>query len=313
MTHPSAGVRRGGRLLILLALGGLVVAALQRMDLGRAAAHLTEVRWQWLVLALACYAAILPLWAWQWTLLAPPSPRRRARDMLGVVALSSAVLNTTPLLVGEATAVVLLVTRANLDRAAALSVLTMDQLLVGVAKVGVLAVAAAVAPLPAWMTRAVLGLLGATILLGGALVAAAWRHADVTAVVGRALPARIAAMMGAFANALEPLRSGTRGLPALGLALLKKVVEVAAIVCVLRAFNLSLPLSAAIVVLAVLNLATMLPIVPGNVGVFEAAVVLALTRFGVGAEQALGVAVVQHLCYLTALALPGLVAEARAR
>jgi glycosyltransferase 2 family protein len=58
---------------------------------------------------------------------------------------------------------------------------------------------------------------------------------------------------------------------------------------------------------------TLLPLVPGNVGVFEAAVVLALTRFGVGPEQALGVAVVQHLCYFVALALPGLLAAARAR
>jgi uncharacterized membrane protein YbhN (UPF0104 family) len=63
----------------------------------------------------------------------------------------------------------------------------------------------------------------------------------------------------------------------------------------------------------VLNLATLLPLVPGNIGVYEAAVVLALTRFGVPAEQALGVAVVQHLCYFAALALPGLAFAARTR
>src|SRR5678815_471756 len=60
----------------------------------------------------------------------PRVPAVRGRDMLGVVALTSAVLNTTPMLVGEATAVVLLVARTRLDRAAALSVLAMDQLLV---------------------------------------------------------------------------------------------------------------------------------------------------------------------------------------
>jgi uncharacterized membrane protein YbhN (UPF0104 family) len=84
-------------------------------------------------------------------------------------------------------------------------------------------------------------------------------------------------------------------------------------VCVYRAFGLAVPVSAAVVVLAALNLATLLPVVPGNVGVFEAAVVLALTRFGVTPEQALGVAVVQHLCYFVALALPGLVFAARRR
>ena len=62
-----------------------------------------------------------------------------------------------------------------------------------------------------------------------------------------------------------------------------------------------------------LNLATLLPIVPGNVGVFEAAVVLALTRMGIAPELALGIALVQHLCYFVALAAPGLVWVARDR
>ena len=313
MTHPPATVRRSGRLLVFLALAGLVIVALQRMDLTRAAAQIASVRGQWLLLAIACYAAILPLWAGQWTLLSPRAPAPRGRDMLGVVALTSAVLNTTPMLVGEATAVVLLVTRVRLDRPAALSVLAMDQLLVGVAKLGVLALAASVAPLPGWMRRAVLGLLIAILFLGGALVLAAWRHLDVAGALERVIPARLAAAAGAFARSLEPLRHATRGLPALGIALLKKAVEVAAIICVHRAFGLAVPASAAIIVLAVLNLATLLPIVPGNVGVFEAAVVLALTRFGVAPEQALGVAVVQHLCYFIALALPGLIVAARSR
>jgi uncharacterized membrane protein YbhN (UPF0104 family) len=313
MTLPPTTMRRSGRLLAFLALAGLVAASLQRMDLGRAAAQIASVRVEWLLLAIACYAAILPLWAAQWTLLAPRGPSPRPRGMLAVVALTSAVLNTTPMLVGEATAVVLLVTRAGLDRAAALSVLAMDQLLVGVAKLGVLALAASVAPLPEWMSRAVLGLLAAILLLGGSLVLAAWRHVDVARVLEHVLPPRIATAAGAFARALEPLRFPGRGLPALGLALLKKAVEVAAILCIHRASGLTVPPSAAVIVLAVLNLATLLPIVPGNVGVFEAAVVLALTRFGVTAEQALGVAVVQHLCYFVALALPGLTFAARRR
>jgi hypothetical protein len=231
--------------------------------------------------------------------------------MLGVVALTSAVLNTTPLLIGEATGVVLLVTRTRLDRAAALSVLAMDQLLVGIAKLCVLAAAASIAPLPPWMTRAVLGLLAGLLALGGALVVAAWRHADVAGGLSRVLPPRMANPVGMFAASLEPLRAPARGLPALLIALLKKATEVCAILCVQRAFGVELSIGGGVLVLAVLNLATLLPVVPGNVGVFEAAVVFALTRLGVTPEQALGMAVVQHLCFFAALALPGLVWAAR--
>jgi uncharacterized protein (TIRG00374 family) len=313
VTHPPASVRHRARLLALLALAALIVVAVQRMDLRRAAAQLAAVRGEWLVLAIVCYAAILPLWAWQWRVLSPRTPEVRPREMLGVVTLTSSVMNTTPLIIGEATAVVLLVSRTGLDRAAALSVLAMDQLLVGLAKLVVLALAAIVAPLPEWMARSVLGLLATIVLLGAALFVAAWRHADVERALARTLPARIAAALGAFARSLEPLRSPARGLAAFGLALLKKAAEVAAIVCVLRAFGLRGSIATAIVVLAVLNLATLVKVVPGNVGVFEAAVVLALTRFGITAEQALGVAVVQHVCYFAALALPGLLSAARHR
>ena len=300
-------------MLAFLALAGLAVASLQRMDLGAAVAQLATVRIGWVALATLCYAAILPLWAVQWHLLAPRRASRGPRDMLGVVALTSSVLNTTPLLVGEATAVVLLVVRAGLDRAAALSVLAMDQLLVGVAKLVVLSVAALAAPLPGWMTRALLTLCVALFALGSSLVVAAWRHADVSGWVSKVLPPRAASAVGAFAASLEPLRSPSRGVPALALAILKKSVEVAAILCVQRAFGVQLPIAGAVLVLATLNLATLLPIVPGNVGVFEAAVVLALTGMGVTPELALGIAVVQHLCYFVALAAPGLVWVARDR
>ena len=313
MTHPAAAAPRRGRILAFVALAGLAAAALQRMDLGAAVARLATVHVPWLVLATMCYAAILPLWAFQWHLLAPRSATRRASDMFGVVALTSSVLNTTPMLVGEATAVVLLVARAGLDRAAALSLLAMDQLLVGMAKLVVLSTAALAAPLPDWMTRAVLVLCIALFALGSALAVAAWRHANVEGWTSRVLPPRAAAALGAFASSLEPLRSASRGIPALALALLKKAVEVAAILCVQRAFGVELPVAAAVLVLAMLNLATLLPVVPGNVGVFEAAIVLAVTRMGIAAELALGIAVVQHLCYFVALAAPGLVWVARDR
>jgi len=208
---------------------------------------------------------------------------------------------------------VLLVTRAGVGRAAAMSVLAMDQLLVGAAKLLVLAAAALVAPLPPWMTRSILGLLAGLLALGAALVIASWRHADVEAVRRPLARARVVAALAAFSRALAPLRAPDRIAPAFALALLKKLAEVCAIVCVQRAFGVHLPFANGIVVLAVLNLATLLPVVPGNVGVYEAAVMLALTRQGIPGEQALGIAVVQHLCYFLALAGPGLLWAGRQR
>jgi uncharacterized membrane protein YbhN (UPF0104 family) len=297
-------LRRGARVLALLAATALLVLAARRLDLGRVATELAGVRPQWLALALLCYVSILPLWAVQWCLLAP-APRPSFARMLGVIGMTSTVLNTTPMLVGEAAGVVFLVTRAGLARGAALSVLAMDQLLVGMAKLTVLAAAAWALELPAWMQR---GMTALAVMVGGLLVTLkvlAWREEAIARHAARVLPPRLARGAASIGAALAPLRSPARGGGALLLALAKKSFEMLAILCIQRAFGLSLPVASAILVLAALNLATLVPVVPGNVGVYEAAVVVAYSPFGVGAEQALGMAVVQHGCYFAALALPG--------
>jgi len=80
---------------------------------------------------------------------------------------------------------------------------------------------------------------------------------------------------------------------------------VCAMVCMQRAFGIELPVGAAILALGMLNLSTLLPIVPANVGVYEGAIVLAYSRYGVSVDQAVSLAALQHLCYLLALAAPG--------
>ena len=122
---------------------------------------------------------------------------------------------------------------------------------------------------------------------------------------------RVASAIVRMGHALAPLRSPARGGGAFGIALAKKAVEIVAIILVQRAFGVTLPVTSAILVLAALNLATFIPLVPANLGVYEGAVVLAYTQFGVSAEQALGMAILQHICYLAALALPGYVWFAR--
>ncbi len=252
-----------------------------------------------------CYVCILPLWAAQWTLLMPRRTERWFGTMLGVVSMMSSVLNTTPALVGEAAGVVFLVTRAGLSRAGAISVLAMDQVIVGIAKVCVLVAASLLVDLPRWASRGLIGLSAAVAVGLAALIAISRGAVSLEGVALRVVPRGAARALGDAVAALSPLRSPIIAGGALLIALAKKLMEVAAIVCVQRAFGLNLPIGSAVLVLAALNLSTLFPVMPGNAGVYEATIVVAYGRFGVAAEQALALAVVQHACYFTALALPG--------
>ena len=304
MTPRSPRLRSAAHLVAFVVLGALLFVAVRRFDFAQVMETLATARPAWVVLAIACYLSILPLWALLWSVLVPRDGRPPFMRMLGVVAMTSSVLNTTPMLVGEAASVVFLVTRAGLARAAALSVLAMDQLVLGIAKVAVLVLATWLLVLPLWMERGLRALSALVALLLVALLAVAWGDRTVTRVAQR-LPDRAGRAVRGVAEALAPLRSPWRGSSALALALLKKLAEILAIICIQRAFGVALPFSSAVLVLAALSLATLLPVVPGNVGVYEGVTVLAYGYLGVGAERALGMALAQHACYFAALALPG--------
>lgn len=299
------GARRALSVVAVLLLAALLTLSIARFDLARVGLELARARPGWILAALLCYAVVLPLWAVQWWLLSPPTTQRTLPSMLAVVSMTSSVLNTTPMLVGEAAGVWFLATRAGVDRAAGLAVLAMDQLLVGVAKVAVLVGASLALPLPAVMRGGVRALAAGVGALTIALLLVAWGGERPLGWFAARLPARLGSIVRRAAAGLAPLRSPVRGGGALLLALAKKAVELLAIVSVQRAFGVALPLESALVVLAALNLATLLPIVPGKVGVYEASVVLAYAWLGVPPERALGMAVVQHTCYFVALALPG--------
>ena len=305
MTTPRERIARPARLVALLVVTALVVLAARRLSPARVLTELALARPGWILLALLCFVCILPLWALQWRLLVPAERRPRVWTMLGVVAMTSTVLNTTPLLVGEAAGVFFLVAEAGLSRVAAVSVLAMDQLFVGLAKLLVLAGAATTVTLPIWMARGAYALFTAVGLLLAGVVVVAWRADHLSRVLDRLIPPRAARLVVALGAALEPIRSTSRSGGALALALAKKVAEMLAILCVQRAFGVELHAASALVILAATNLATLLPVVPGNLGVYEAAVVLAYSYLGVPPERALGIAVVQHACYFVALAVPG--------
>jgi phosphatidylinositol alpha-mannosyltransferase len=92
------------------------------------------------------------------------------------------------------------------------------------------------------------------------------------------------------------------------------VLQLLACYALLAAFRIATPsgLGAAAAVLVATNVAAVLPVTPGNVGVFQAACVAALAAYGVDAGRALAYGVALQLLEVTtavALGLPALLAE----
>jgi len=230
----------------------------------------------WLWAAVVLNATILVCWAAFWRALIPEEESRASyRRMFEIVATASSLMNTVPFGGGHASSLVLLARRGGTTQRGALSVLALDQLGEGIVKVSLFLLVALLVPLPTWMRAGV---------TTASLVVAAWFIALMIA--------------SRWARELHILKYWRRSLGALACVIAMKGVEALAIGAVQHAFGVPVSAAGTLLVLAALILGTMLPVAPGNLGTYEASVFLAYRYLGVSPEQALTLAVVEHLCFL---------------
>lgn len=302
--------RRGPRWLLPALWVGLTIAlaiAVRALPWQTTLEQLRRISWAWLGVAILAYELPLVIWAREWQLLTPGARVVPYGRMFDVVSTMAAVLNSVPFFAGEASGIAMLIERAGLSRGAALSVLAVDQLLGGLVKLVVLAAAAALVPLPSWLRAGVFALLGgvAALLVLFVPLAYRWQRLHRWLASQSSRLGQLLARVAAWGRHLDALRETGRIWRVSILALAKRLVELVAILSVQMAFGLDPSLTAAVLVLAALAIATMVPVAPANIGIYEAVVFATYRYLGLSTETALGLAVIQHLCYLVPMLATG--------
>lgn len=318
----SPGARRAIAVSAWLVATGLVVLALRAVGWRETLSAASQARVPWLLVASACHLGVVVLWAWQTWILLPDAVRPHFGRVFEVQAITATAQNTIPAFLGQATGVAVLADRGGVGTPAALSVLAQHSLIEAVAKLATLAAAAQVAPLPAWMRRAVALLGVGLVLLAVGLAVAAWMARHRAPRADDALPpslalgmvpepapapddrrvpglwARVRAFLVSWAAALDALRSPRRLALALASGLLMKAAEASGWWAVERAFGIAPRPGSPLLVLAATNLASALPASPGNLGVYEGAAAVAYGALGVPRDLALALGIVGHAVYL---------------
>lgn len=308
MTRKSAARRRWMWALALVVATSLLFVIFNNVDWTRVWHEVQRVQPVWLLAAVVLNFAILLLWSLQWRVFLPRAQRVDYSRMFETVALMATVTNSVPYMMGHASGVLLLAKRGKVGHTVALSVLALDQLAEGLAKISVLLVVALFIPIPPWLRHGILVLVAGVTSLAVVLLWLAHRHREPARPLGdgRTSPLdAVAHFVSRWAHHLEALRSARVFGAALVLALTMKLAEAGAILAIQRSFGIDLPLWSVLLVLASVGLATMVAIVPGNLGVYEATVFFVYQYLGASPEQALGLALIQHVCYLIPLAGTG--------
>jgi uncharacterized protein (TIRG00374 family) len=258
----------------------------------------------WLILAVVSNLLIMVFGTYQWINFLPRGYHVRFKNMLEINALMAMTSNTVPFLAGQALAVVLLAKREKMGHAVALSVMALDQFAEGFAKMSLFLLVALLTPIPDWMKQGILLAFLGIITLFIVLFFFAHRHQQFKIFMDKQSHPRLEKVwhfISRWAHHMEALRNFRVFSLGMGIALAMKGMEVLAIFMVQKCFGLDLPIWTVFMVLASVSLVTMVPVAPGNLGIYEATVFFVYKYFGLPPEQALGVALVQHVCYLTPL------------
>ncbi len=327
MEGPSRGhrgTRRGGLVLLALALAALLVYALSRLNLPHVGHALISASPGWLVLALTLMMLSLLARSVSWrAILRAALPGQRLRwgpivraMMIGVMA--SAVF---PGRIGEPTRVVVLSRRLQGPTTRTIAIVAgtvFSQTLINLVALGILAaVTFSSVPLLRGHASALEAVVAAPVFVALFVLGVP----PLLRLAQRSHSARIRAAAIAFAGLLRLGRQGLLafakpryGVPAVGAQLFAWALQWGSCYMVMLALGLNpeaTPVTAAAILLAV-NVSAVLPATPSNVGVFQAACLVVLAAYGVGAGQALAYGIIlQAIELLTALSLgvPALLRE----
>ena len=219
------------------------------------------------------------------------------------VALRGAVVgsglnNVLPANGGDAARVLLVARREGVSSAAVLATVALDRLVEFLSCVALLAAAPLVVPLPAALARwRVPGGIALVVLL--VLVGMLARRAAVAArepfAPAAALPeerGRLRAYLARFAAAMTGLPTPRRLAPALALSLLSWIGQALVYHLTARATGLPASLVASVAAMLAVNLAFLVQLTPGNVGIFQLLYALVMAAYGVSHDAAVGTAVV---------------------
>ena len=286
----------------------LIYFCFREIELEQAWKEVKQSQPLWLILGILGHFSIFIFWAKQWILFLPSKFTVTFIRMFEVNALMSTAMNTLPFPGGHAFGVFLLAKRERISHSAALSVMSLDQLAEGIAKLTVLLIVGLLIPLPPLMKEGIIGLVVIIFLFLNVLLFFARRFHDYHESASKhqkTLKEKIIHFVSRWGNQLEGLRNPQTFIYGVILAYGMKLGEALAIWGVQKSLGVDLPIWSTLLILAALNLTTLIPLTPGNLGIYEATVFFIYQYLSIPPEQALALALIQHLCFLLPLAGTG--------
>jgi glycosyltransferase 2 family protein len=289
-----------------------LVLALYKVDFKATLATLQDVDGLFLVLALGNYFlnTLTKSLRWQWLLTIrkkPSLPRT-----FSILAVGQMVNAFFPARLGELVRAYLMGEAESDNKVYILGTIAVEKVTDMLFLLLALAVLLPQMALPEWLTGPARGTALILLILVPSLLVLAWQKDFILRIIERLSHL---APIGWRDWLMRQARFGITSLEAvrqprllIGLLLWSLLVWVLSALTnylVFRALDLTLPLSAALLLLVVLHVGTSVPSSPGRVGVFQYLVILSLSMYSVDKNVALGYSIILYLVIYMSIAVIG--------
>jgi uncharacterized membrane protein YbhN (UPF0104 family) len=149
-------------------------------------------------------------------------------------------------------------------------------------------------------------LLSLTLVMAGFIV-----FLGLLPRLGMRLPARFRASFTSLNGFVESSRQLRHWSSWMGSSLMMWIAQLAVVLFSAQSFQVDLSFTQAVLLLVAINLATLVPVVPGNLGSMQVVCTTVLMSFGLGATQAFAISIVYHFVHLAPLLAVGALSSLR--
>jgi len=277
-------------LIAVAAAGVIALLVFHGPNWAKVGHALAEMSWWWagVAIALNLVSALARAMSWDNVIKeAVPPPHPRLIDVFSAFFVGIFANGVLPGRVGEVARIGVLIRRMrNRERPglwqALIGSVLAHRILEVFPSIGLIIWVLVAAKIPTAARTALWAVLAAGIAFVVVGVALARRHEQG----GGEVEGRFRVLLARAREGLGILRRPGPSLISAGWQTLAWVLQLGAVWAALIAFNIHLPVIAAAAVLAVMNVALILPLWPGNVGLQQAAIVIPLAAYGVAHSRA---------------------------
>jgi glycosyltransferase 2 family protein len=280
---------------------GSLVWALRGYDFSQIQVAILSVRWAWVFVAVVLELTVYLLHAWRWRTLLSPVERPGFWETVQAIYIGLFASGVLPLRPGEIIRGYLLTIWAGIPISLTLTSMVIERILDGIWLVAAFGIAASFTSMPQALVD-----FAQVLAVGVAAVAALFlfvlfrkQHAH-TFLSGHNWGQKFVHVLDQI-HQLGDWRTVSR---AFGITCLFWIMQILPVWALFRSYDMDLSIWAASAVLVIKSIGTVIPSAPGNLGVFQSVVVMALAIFNVESNVAFELSVLTW----AALTLPLLIA-----